>query len=67
MAGRRRGELVGHPSAARCYAWREPTTGTRRRFFAALHVLPVDSPAKAVQVSTYADAMAVENAKRALS
>jgi hypothetical protein len=30
-------------------------------------VLPVDSPAKAVQVSTYADAMAVENAKRALS
>ena len=44
--------LVGHPQATRCYAWSEETPGGKRRFFAALHVGAVDSPAKAVQGST---------------
>ena len=60
-------ELVGHTAAKRAYAWSEATTGTKRRFFAVLHVGPIDSPAKAVQGSIYADAMALEKAKRALS
>lgn len=61
-------DLATHPSGAkRAYAWSEPTEGTRRRFFAVLHLGPVDSPAKAVQGSIYADAMAIEKAKRTLS
>jgi hypothetical protein len=49
-------QLVGHPTATRAYAWSEATTGTKRRFFAVLHVPPVDSPEKAVQASILADA-----------
>ena len=49
-------ELVGHPNATRCYVWSEPTTGTKRRFFAALHVGQVNSPAMAVRASILADA-----------
>jgi len=61
-------DLEPHPSGAkRVYAWSEATSGTKRRFFAVLHLSPVDSPAKAVQGSLYADMMAVEKAKRALS
>ncbi len=59
--------LAGHPQAARCYAWSEATEGAKRRFFAVLHIPPVDSAAKAVQGSIYADMMALEKAKRALS
>ena len=59
--------LIGHPAAAMAYSWSEAIEGTRRRFFAVLHLGPVDSPAKAVQGSIYADAMAIEKAKRALS
>jgi hypothetical protein len=61
-------DLATHPgSSSRAYAWSEATEGTRRRFFAVLHTGPVDTPSKAVQGSIYADAMAVEKAKRALS
>jgi hypothetical protein len=60
-------ELVGHPAAKRAYAWSEPGMGKRRRFFAALHVPPVDSPAKAVQGSIFVDVQTLEKAKRALS
>jgi hypothetical protein len=49
-------QLVRHPKAKRAYAWSEATTGSKRRFFAVLHVPPVDSPAKAVQASIIADA-----------
>jgi hypothetical protein len=49
-------DLTGHPKATRAYAWSEATTGTKRRFFAALHVPPIDSAAKAVQGSIVADA-----------
>jgi hypothetical protein len=54
-------QFVGHSTAARAYAWSEATTGTKRRFFAVLHGLLVDSSAKAVQASIFAD---VEEAKR---
>jgi hypothetical protein len=59
--------LTNHAMATKAYAWSEPTEGTQRRFFAVLHLGPVDSPAKAVQGSIYADAMAIEKAKRTLS
>ncbi len=49
-------QVVGHPTATHCYAWSEASTGNRRRFFACLHIPPVDSPAKAVQASIVADA-----------
>ncbi len=52
-------DLVGHANVRRGYAWSEATTGTKRRFFAVLHVPPVDSPAKAVRASILADAKAV--------
>jgi len=44
--------LAGHPTANRAYAWASPIEGTaRRRFFAVLHLPPVDGPATAVQVA----------------
>jgi hypothetical protein len=60
-------QLVGHPTAARAYAWSEATMGTKRRPFAVLHGLLVDSPAKAVQASIFADVEDLERAKRTLS
>jgi hypothetical protein len=42
-------ELIGHPTAARAYAWSHVTTGTKRQFYAVLHAGPVDSPRRAVQ------------------
>lgn len=59
--------LAGHLKAVRAYAWSEATTGTKRRFFAVLHVPPIDSPEKAVQGSIFADAKDLERAKGALS
>jgi hypothetical protein len=53
--------LTGHSGAPRAYAWSEPTTGTKRRFFAVLHVPPIDSAAKAVQGSIVSDAKAARN------
>jgi hypothetical protein len=47
-------ELVGHAKVKTAYAWSEATTGTKRRFFAVLHVPPVDSPAQALRVSILA-------------
>ena len=54
-------ELVGHPKAALCYAWSEASTGTKRRFFAALHVPPVDSAVAAVRASIVSDAKKFRN------
>jgi hypothetical protein len=59
--------IVGHPSATIVYAWSEATTGTKRRFFAVLAAPPIDSPAKAVQASIFADAQDLERAKKTLS
>ena len=60
-------QLVGHPTATRAYAWSEATTGSKRRLFAVLHGLLVDSPAKAVAASIFADVEDLERAKRTLS
>ena len=49
-------DLVGHASVKRGYAWSEATTGKKRRFFAVLHVPPVDSPVAALRASLLADA-----------
>jgi len=51
-------DLVRHPKSPRCYAWSHVTTGTKRRFYAVLHVPPVDSPHTAVKASIVADARA---------
>jgi hypothetical protein len=59
--------LKGHATATTSYAWSEATTGTKRRFFAVLGVPPIDSAAKALQASIYADAKDLERAKKALS
>src|SRR5271169_3696999 len=45
-------DLIGHPSATRAYAWSSPIEGTaKRRFFAVLHLPPVDGPITAVRVA----------------
>jgi hypothetical protein len=45
-------DLAGHPTATRAYAWSSPIEGsTKRRFFAVLHQLPVDSPQAAVKAA----------------
>ena len=49
-------ELTGHPKANRAYAWSSPVEGsTRRRFFAVLHIPPVDSPQAAVRAAIVAE------------
>lgn len=45
-------DLVGHPTARRCYAWSHEVPGTtRRRFVAVLAVGPVNSPEMAVKAA----------------
>jgi hypothetical protein len=42
--------LEGHPQATKCYAWSSPIEGsTKRRYYAVLHIPPIDSPEKAVR------------------
>jgi hypothetical protein len=42
--------LEGHPTAKCCYAWSHHLEGSKkRRFFAVLHQLPIDSPQAAVR------------------
>ena len=49
-------DLQGHPNATRAYAWSSPIEGsTKRRYYAVLHVPPVDSPVKAVRASIVRD------------
>ena len=48
--------IKGHPQAPKCYAWSSPIEGsTKRRYFAVLHVPPIDSPEKAVRASIVHD------------
>jgi len=48
--------LSGHPEATMCYAWSSPIDGsTKRRYYAVLNILPVDSPEKAVRASIVQD------------
>jgi hypothetical protein len=45
-------DLAGHPTSSRAYAWSSPIEGSKkRRFFAALHQSPVDSPQAAVRAA----------------
>lgn len=44
--------IKGHPKTDRCYAWSSPIEGsTKRRYYAVLHIPPIDSPEKAVRAS----------------
>src|SRR5574340_589417 len=48
--------LKGHPKATKAYAWSSPIEGsTKRRYYAVLHVPPIDSPEKAVRASIVHD------------
>ena len=52
-------DLVGHPTATRAYAWSSPIEGsTKRRYFAMLHLPPVDSPRTAVRLAIAAQQQA---------
>jgi hypothetical protein len=49
-------DLIGHPTATRCYAWSHEADGDgRRRFYAVLHEPPIDSPRAAVRAAIVAD------------
>lgn len=49
-------DLAGHPKATRAYAWSSPIEGrSKRRFYAVLHVPPVDSPLAAVRAAIVAE------------
>jgi hypothetical protein len=50
-------ELVGHPKAAKVYAWAHDTDDPKRprRHVIVLHVAPVDSPIAAVRASIVRD------------
>jgi hypothetical protein len=49
-------DIKGHPKATRAYAWSSPIEGsTKRRYYAVLHIPPVDAPEKAVRASIVQD------------
>ncbi|KQC06799.1 MAG: hypothetical protein APR62_07495 [Smithella sp. SDB] len=49
-------ELTGHSQTDKCYAWSSPIDGsTKLRYYAVLHIPPVDSPEKAVRASIISD------------
>lgn len=49
-------DIKGHSRADKCYAWSSPIEGsTKRRYFAVLHIPPIDSAEKAVRASIVHD------------
>ncbi len=49
-------KIEGNEKADKCYAWSSPVEGsTKRRYYAVLHVPPIDSPEKAVRASIVQD------------
>lgn len=49
-------DWIGHPKATRAYAWSSPIKGSlERRFFAVLHIPPINSPMAAVRASIVAE------------
>ena len=49
-------KIEGNPKSDKCYAWSSPIEGsTKRRYYAVLHVPPIDSPEKAVRASIVKD------------
>lgn len=48
--------IKGHSQTGKCYAWSSPIEGsTKRRYYAVLHISPIDSPEKAVRASIAQD------------
>ena len=49
-------DLAGHPTATRAYAWSSPIEGSaKRRFFAVLHLPPINNPQAAVRAAVVAE------------
>jgi hypothetical protein len=49
-------DLADNPKATRAYAWSSPIEGSdKRRFFAVLHIPPIDSPLAAVRAAIVAE------------
>lgn len=49
-------KIEGNPKADKCYAWSSAIEGsTKRRYYAVLHVPPIDSAVKAVRASIVQD------------
>ena len=58
-------DLEGHPKATRAYAWSSPIEGSdKRRFFAVLHIPPIDSPLDAVRAAIVAQRLRHQPSKR---
>lgn len=54
--------LEDRPMATKAYAWSSPIEGsTKRRYYAVLHVPPIDSPEKAVRASIVRDSKSGSN------
>lgn len=51
-------KMNGHPTANLAYAWSYELPDGKRRFFAVLHVPPIDSPVAAVRAAIVAEAKA---------
>lgn len=49
-------QIKNHPQTDKCYAWASdnPQTG-KRKYYAVLHIPPIDSPEKAVRASIVHD------------
>jgi len=48
--------IIDHPDTDKCYAWYSPIEGSnKRKYYAVLHVPPVDSPLAAVRASIAAE------------
>jgi hypothetical protein len=48
--------IHGHPKAKQAYAWSSPIEGSdKRRFFAVLHLPPIQSPVDAVRAAIVAE------------
>ena len=48
--------IKGNSQADKCYAWSSPIEGSKkRRYYAVLHIPPIDSPEKAVRASIIHD------------
>src|ERR1700730_391046 len=49
-------DLSGHPKATRAYAWSSPIeASSKRRFFAVLHIPPIETPLDAVRAAIVAE------------
>jgi hypothetical protein len=49
-------DLEGHPKATRAYAWSSPIEDSaKRRFFAVLHIPPIESPLDALRAAIVAE------------